>query len=127
MGFLKNLNGMLGNASEVTANDVKEVEVLLSNDEYVEKAYKLIRDLFIFTNKRLILIDKQGVTGKRIEYLSIPYKNINHFSVQSAGVLDLNSELFIFLSGNPNPIVKTFNANLNVFDIQAILAHYVLR
>lgn len=118
---------MLGNASEVSTNDAREAETLLSHDEYIEKAYKLVRDLFIFTNKRLILIDKQGVTGKRIEYLSIPYKSITHFSVQSAGVLDLNSELFIYISGQSTPIVKTFNANLNVFDIQSILAHYVLR
>jgi len=128
LSFFKNINGILGNASEVTTEEIhRESEPLLTNDEYVEKAYKLVRDLFIFTNKRLILIDKQGLTGKRVEYLSIPYKSISYFSVQSAGNFDLNSELFIFLSGRETPIVKTFNANQNVYDIQSVLAHYVLR
>jgi len=119
---------MLGNANEISSEEIaKETNILLTQEEYVERAYKLVRDLFIFTNKRLILIDKQGVTGKRVEYLTIPYKSVSHFSVQSAGNFDLNSELFIFVAGKNEPIVKTFNANLNVFDIQAILAYYVLK
>lgn len=128
MSFFKSLNGLMGNASKVSQSEIEhEVAPLLINEEYVEQAYKLIRDLFIFTNKRLILIDKQGVTGKRVEYLSIPYKKISYFSVQSAGHLDLNSELFIHMSGNTQPIVKTFNSKQDINDIQILLAHYVLQ
>lgn len=128
MSLFKNLNGLIGNASKVTQSEIEhEVAPLLTNEEYVEQAYKLIRDLFVFTNKRLILIDKQGMTGKRVEYMSIPYKNISYFSVQSAGHLDMNSELFLFLSGNTQPIVKTFNSKQDIHDIQILLAHYVLQ
>lgn len=79
MGFF---DGLMGNVSEVDIKAVeKELEVIAVQNERVEKAYILIRDLIVFTNTRLILIDKQGMTGKKVEYHSIPYKSITHFSV----------------------------------------------
>ncbi|HHV72296.1 MAG TPA: PH domain-containing protein [Clostridia bacterium] len=125
MGFL---DGLMGNASEVNIGEVqKEYTNILADGEKIERAYKLIRDMFIFTNKRLILIDKQGVTGKKIEYHSIPYKNITHFSIETAGHLDLDAELKIWISGRSEPIEKQFNRSLNIYEVQAILAEYVLR
>jgi|SRR5690625_2851504 len=119
-------DGMMGNASEVDAAKVeKEVFQLLTANEKVEHAYKLIRDLFIFTNKRLILVDKQGVTGKKTEYHSLPYKSITHFAVETAGTFDLDAELKIWVSGSSEPIGKTFNKQLNIYDVQAVLASYV--
>ena len=57
-------NGIIGNASEVDINKVsQDYDKLLGSSERIEKAYKLIRDMLIFTNKRLIIVDKQGVTG----------------------------------------------------------------
>jgi len=53
----------------------------------------LIRALFVFTNKRLILVDKQGLTGNKVEYHSLPYRIITHFSVETAGHFDLDAEL----------------------------------
>ena len=74
---------IMGNASEIEVSKVeKELKDLLTPTEKVEHAYKLIRDLLIFTNKRLILVDKQGVTGKKVEYQSIPYKSVVHFSIE---------------------------------------------
>ena len=62
-------NGLMGNASEINLDAlIKEYNKILAENERIEKAYKLVRDLFIFTNKRLILVDKQGVTGKKTEY-----------------------------------------------------------
>ncbi len=59
-------DGVMGNASEADTKEVaEELDELLSSTEKVEHAYKLIRDLMVFTDKRLILVDKQGVTGKR--------------------------------------------------------------
>lgn len=59
-------DGFIGNASEADINEVqKEFSAVLAPSEQVEKAYRLVRDLFIFTNKRLILVDKQGITGKK--------------------------------------------------------------
>jgi len=122
------LNGLMGNASEVNVNEIqKEYENILAENENIEKAYKLIRDMFIFTNKRLILIDKQGMTGKKTEIHSIPYKSITHFSIETAGHLDLDAELKIWLSGLATPIEKQFNKSLNIYSLQSILATYIFK
>lgn len=122
------LDGLLGNASEIKVSDIEnEFGKLLAPGEQIEKAYRLIRDLFVFTNKRLILVDKQGVTGKKIEYHSIPYKSITHFSIETAGNFDLDAELKIWLSGSQIPIEKQFNKSLNIYELQSVLAEYVLR
>ncbi|MDZ5472067.1 PH domain-containing protein [Bacillus sp. 31A1R] len=120
-------DGLMGNASEVNIDDVqKEFSHILAPNERIEKAYKLIRDMFIFSNKRLILIDKQGLTGKKVEIHSIPYKNITHFSIETAGSLDLDAELKIYISGLDTPIQKQFNKSLNIYELQSVLAEYVL-
>ncbi|WP_425448897.1 PH domain-containing protein [Dethiothermospora halolimnae] len=124
MGFL---NGLLGNASEISIEKIeKEFEEIIIYGENIEKAYKLIRDLFIFTNKRLIIMDKQGVTGKKVEYHSIPYSKITHFSVESAGHFDLDAELKIWISGTQMPIQKQFKGDTNVYEVQRTLGRYVL-
>ncbi|SEM10357.1 PH domain-containing protein [Mesobacillus persicus] len=125
MGFL---DGLLGNVSEVDVKEVeRELEIIVTDDEQVEKAYKLIRDLIVFTNLRLILIDKQGMTGKKVEYHSIPYKSITHFSVETAGSFDLDAELKIWLSGSQQPISKQFKKDKNIYDVQKALATYIAK
>jgi len=120
-------DGLIGNASEVNLEKLQEeVHDLLIPNETVKNAYRIIRDTFIFTNKRLILIDKQGVTGKKTEYHSIPYKNIVHFSVETAGTFDLDAELKIWVSGSSLPIQKNFNKATNIYKVQSVLAQYVL-
>jgi len=121
-------DGLLGNASEVKIDEVqKEYANILAENEKIEKAYKLIRDMFIFTSKRLILVDKQGMTGVKIEYHSIPYKSITHFSIETAGNFDLDAELKIWISGTAHPIEKKFNKTLNIYELQSVLATYVLK
>ena len=91
-------NAILGNASEVNIENVRnEFEPILIDGEIIEKAYKLIRDMFIFTNKRLILVEKQLV-GTKVDYMSIPYSSIKKFSKESAGILDMDAELKIWLN-----------------------------
>ncbi len=99
---------------------------VLASGERIEKSCQLIRDLFVFTNKRLILVDKQGLTGHKVEYHSLPYRSITHFSVETAGHFDLDAELKIWISGSPMPIQKRFNKNLNIYLVQSVLAGYVL-
>jgi hypothetical protein len=121
------LDGLMGNASEINIRDVeKEFAKVLTKDETVDKAYKLVRDLFIFTNKRLLLVDKQGLTGRKVELHSIPYKSITHFSIETAGNFDLDAELKIWISGSSAPIQKQFNKSLNIYELQSVLAEYVL-
>lgn len=125
MGFL---DGLMGNASELNAADLqKEYAGVLARGETIEKAYKVVRDLFIFTNKRLILVDKQGLTGRKVEYHSVPYRSITHFSIETAGSFDLDAELKIWISGSATPIQKQFNKSLNIYELQSVLATYVLQ
>ena len=67
--------------------------------EEIIGTYKGMRDGIVFTNKRIIAINVQGITGKKKDYTSIPYSKIQTFSVETAGVLDLDSELEICISG----------------------------
>lgn len=121
-------DGMMGNASKVDAAKVQqEFAQILAPGESVQHAYQLIRDYFVFTDKRFVLVDKQGVTGSKVEYHSIPYRSITHFSIETAGTFDLDAELKIWISGNPVPIQKQFNKRLSIYEVQAVLASYVLR
>jgi hypothetical protein len=87
------LSSLLGNAGVAKPEELtKEYSNLLTEGEVIEVGFKLIRDVFVFTNKRLILINKQGLTGKKVEYLSVGYKNISRFSIETAGHFDLEAE-----------------------------------
>lgn len=123
MGFL---DALMGNASKIENSKIQgEFAKVLAPGEVVEHAYQLFRDYFVFTSKRLVLVDKQGLTGSKIEYHSIPYKSITHFSVETAGTFDMDAELKIWISGTPSPIQKQFNKQLSIYEVQAVLAGYV--
>jgi len=122
------LSGLLGNAAEADIADVeKNVERILADDERVERAFQLVRDLMIFTNRRFILVDRQGLTGKKTTYHSIPYRAITNFSVETAGHFDLESELSIWISGQESPVQKQFTRGRTIFEVQRALATYVGR
>ncbi|BDB55581.1 MAG: hypothetical protein RLZZ529_999 [Bacteroidota bacterium] len=122
-------SALLGNAGAVDQESlIKEYGKLLIEGESIELGFKLIRDTFIFTSKRLILVEKQGLTGSKIEYKSIIYKSISRFSIETAGTFDLEAELKIWVSSEVNPsIVKQFNKSVNVYDVQNVLAFHVLK
>ncbi|HDX9579919.1 TPA: PH domain-containing protein [Bacillus pseudomycoides] len=121
-------SGFLGNASEADISEVeRDLQEIMLDDEQVEHAYKLIRDLIVFTNRRMILVDKQGMTGKKTEYHSIPYKSITHFSIETAGHFDLDAELKIWISSMHNPITKEFRKDDSIFSIQKALVMYTTK
>ena len=122
------LNKMLGNANELSSEQLNEkYSRLLVENEQIELGFKLFRDVFMFTNKRLILVDIQGLTGSKIEYKSMPYKNISRFSLETAGTFDLDAELKIWISSENIPSVsKKFNRSINVYDVQKYLASKVM-
>lgn len=122
------LNKILGNASEVSAEKLNEKYAqLLIQGEEVELGFSLFRDVFMFTNKRLILVDVQGVTGSKVEYKCLPYKHISRFSLETAGTFDLDAELKIWISGEDVPTVsKKFNRSINIYEVQKYLATKVL-
>lgn len=121
------LNGLLGNASSVDKKEIKtELESFLMVNEEIDLAFKLIRDLIVFTDRRLIIIDKQGITGKKTEYHSLPYKSISHFSVETAGHFDLDAELKIWVSSAELPTIsKQFKKDDTIFAVQKALAEVV--
>ncbi|MBP6180602.1 PH domain-containing protein [Flavobacterium sp.] len=121
-------NAILGNASEVNIENVsKEFESILIDGEVIEKAYKVIKDMFIFTNKRLILVEKQLV-GTKVDYMSIPYSSIKKFSKESAGILDMDAELKIWLKSEDTPISKQFGkGGNNINEVYKILSQHILK
>ncbi|ALQ07719.1 MULTISPECIES: PH domain-containing protein [Pseudoalteromonas] len=121
------LSGLMGNASEVDDSDLEKILAnTLIDGEQVEKAYKVVRDMFIFTNKRLILIDKQGMTGSKMEMVSIAYSKITKFSKESAGHFDLDAELKIWVGSDPTPISKEFKSGDNINDVYRIISQHAL-
>jgi len=100
---------------------------LISDGEIIEVGFTVQRDVFLFTNKRLIIVEVQGISGKQIEYLSIPYVKIMKFSVQSGGSFDLNAELKLWIGSDTIPLEKKFNKDVNVYEVQKVLASHVLK
>jgi hypothetical protein len=121
-------SALLGNAGAVNNDKLNaEYGILLTDNETIELGFKLVRDTFIFTNKRLIMVNKQGLTGSKTEYVSVAYKSISRFSIETAGTFDLEAELKIWISSEQEPSIKhQFNKSVNVYDVQKVLAHYVL-
>ena len=117
-----------GNAGRKDTSAVQaEYAQILAPDENVNAAYGVARDVFIFTNMRLILVDKQGLSGKKVRYESIPYKSVERFSVETAGRFDLDAELKIWVRGRHEPIAKEFDKSANIYEVQAILTSFAVR
>ena len=122
------LDGIMGNASEVSLDNLqKEYAAILVEGETLQKAFKVLRDMLVFTNKRLIFVDKQGVTGSKAEYLTIPYKSITRFSKESGGMLDLDAELKIWVTGQVEPISKEFRKDNNINLVYQLLGAHILK
>ena len=121
-------SALMGNAGAVDQNTlIKQFSQLLIDGEEIEIGFKLVRDTFIFTTKRLILVNIQGLTGNKVEYQSISYKSISRFSVETAGTFELDAELKIWIRGELEPsIKKQFTRSVNVYDVQKVLASHVL-
>lgn len=122
------LHGIFGNSTEVDVKGLqKDLEAILVAGEQVVRGYRIVRDLFIFTDKRLVLVDKQGFSGKKAEYHSIPYRAITHFSVETAGTFDMDAEMKIYVSSNPNPIQREFKRGTDIIGVQKALAEFILK
>ncbi|BAL83680.1 hypothetical protein SELR_19720 [Selenomonas ruminantium subsp. lactilytica TAM6421] len=123
------ISGLMGNAAKTDIDEVKkDYGKLLGEHEEIIQAYQWVRDLMIFTDYRLLLVDVQGATGKKVDYHSIPYKSIRHFAVESAGHFDLDAELKIWVAGlGADPLVYTFSKDADVYKVQALLAECVGR
>ena len=93
--------------------------------ERIIGTYKTVRDGVVFTNKRIFAINVQGITGKKVDFTSLPYSKIQAFSVETAGVLDLDSELELWFSGL-GKVKFDFVSSANVTEICRVISELVL-
>ena len=120
------LGRLLGNAGAVSSEGIqRDFGRLFAEDEEIYAGFKVIRDTWIFTNRRLIIVDVQGMTGRKKEYLSIPYSKITMYSVETTGTFDLDAELKLWIGSIPEPIEKKFNKSVDVYAIQGLLTQFI--
>ena len=123
MSFLSRL---IGNASEIDIEVLQEeFSNVLTDQENIEGAFIPFRDLIVFTSKRLILVDKQGLTGKQREYHSIPYRSIFEFKIITSGHFDIDSELILFTAGTDIPKKIEFKSGNEIVKVQKLLASHI--
>ncbi|MFZ5656382.1 MAG: PH domain-containing protein [Pseudomonadota bacterium] len=120
------LDTMLGHAGEKDVADLHDdLDPLLAPGEAVQRAFGFVRDLMVFTDRRLLLVNKQGLTGSKVEYLSIPYRAIVMYSLETAGHFDLDAELKLWVSGQSAPLSYVLGRSSGATDIVGILAQHV--
>lgn len=123
MGLFGNL---LGNASEVDTGRLEiDFATLLVDGERVKHTHQLFRDLIVFTNRRLIMVDKQGLTGKKRGFLSVPYSSVTN-SKEGAGRFDMDADK-VWVRGDAEPLLFEFRKDKNVDDVYRVLSAYVLK
>ena len=121
------LQHLLGNATEITPDKAQaEFADVLIEGETVQRAYMLIRDVLAFTDYRIISVDKQGLTGKRQNLTSIPYRSISMFTRVSAGHLDWNAELHVWVRGRAAPYPFQFYKGVDINHVYRLLSYYVI-
>ena len=121
------IQGLLGHASSTSTEEAKaEFGELLIRGEEVLTAYKWARDKIVFTTHRIIYEDVQGLTGRKRNYMSIPYSSIHKFSKESSGWIDWDAELRVWVRGETEPIKWEFRKDEAVNDIFNILSEGVL-
>lgn len=95
------------------------------DDEFIIGTYQGIRDGVVFTNKRIIAINVQGITGKKKDFTSLPYSKIQAYSVETAGLLDYDCELDLWFSSLGNVRFEFINT-LNIAEICKLISERVL-
>ena len=104
---------------------VELVKPMLINEEKVFATFKTIRDMVVFTTKRVIAINVQGITGKKKDFTSLPYSKVQAFSVETAGTLDLDCEMDLWFSGL-GKVRFEFKGNFDITSFNKIIGEYIL-
>lgn len=104
----------------------KDITPLLINGEIIIGVYKAMRDYVVFTNKRVISVNVQGLTGKKKDFTSLPYSKVSAYSVETAGVLDLDSELEMYFSGL-GKVKFEFTGKSDIVEIGRCISEYILK
>lgn len=104
---------------------IGDIQPLLINGEEIIGAYKAMRDYCVFTNKRVIAVNVQGMTGKKKDFTSLPYSKVSAYSIETAGVFDLDSELEMYFSGL-GKVKFEFSGQSNIVQIGQVISSYIL-
>lgn len=107
------------------AQAAAELAPILVDNETIYFSFKGIRDSVVFTNKRLIAINVQGLTGKKRDYSSLPYSKIQAWSIETAGQFDLDAELELWFSGL-GKVRLDFKGRVDIRTIGKLIGQHVL-
>ena len=124
-------SGIIGDANllnlkEMNVTQVRpEVSNFLVMGEEIIQCFKTVRDQVIFTNKRVFVVNVQGITGKKISYFSYPYSKVQYFGIETAGVLDIDSELILAFNDG-NVLQFDFKSKVDIRRICANISSFVL-
>ena len=114
------------NLKEINISNVRsEVPQLMLPEEVILQAFQTVRDQVIFTNKRIFVINVQGLSGKKISYFSYPYSKVQYFGIETAGLLDFDSELILTFSNGAH-LQFDFRGNVDIKDISMLISSYIL-
>lgn len=123
--------GILGDSNLVNLKSVSvsqirpEVSEILVPGEDIIQCFQTVRDQVLFTSKRVFVVNVQGITGKKVSYYSYPYSKVQYFGIETAGVLDIDSELVLVFSDG-NRLQFDFKAGVNIKGICAGISKYIL-
>src|SRR5699024_8702594 len=102
-----------------------DIDSLLIEEESAHVAYKTVRDVAVVTNKRFIIADKQGITGKKVEIFTIPFKSIDMYSTENGGRLDLNAEIELWTRSGQFKL--KVNKKIDIRKLDKIIAEHILK
>lgn len=124
-------SGIIGDSNTFNLKQIdlskvrKEVLDFLVGGEDMVQAFETIRDQVIFTTKRILVVNVQGITGKKKSYISYPYSKVQYFGVESAGLLDIDSELILAFNDG-SKLSFDFRSNVDIIKISQCIAQFVL-
>ena len=101
------------------------VQMLLIPGEQVVVGFKTVRDKVIFTTKRIIAINVQGFTGKKVDYTSIPYTKIQTYSVETSGTFDMDCEIEVWIS-SIGKVKFEITGGYDIRNLNRIISEYIL-
>ena len=123
-GILGDSNLM--NLKSVSVSQIRpEVSEILVPGEDIIQCFQTVRDQVLFTSKRVFVVNVQGITGKKVSYYSYPYSKVQYFGIETAGVLDIDSELVLVFSDGKR-LQFDFKAGVNIKGICACISKYIL-
>ncbi|MFC6088782.1 PH domain-containing protein [Saccharothrix sp. BKS2] len=102
-----------------------QVTPIMIQGERVVSCFKTVRDFVVFTDKRVIAVNVQGMTGRKKDFTSLPYSRVQAFSIETAGTFDMDAELDLWFSGL-GQVRLEFRGHADVKLLAQIIGTYVL-